>query len=77
MDILSDACKVILGQPSSFTGQFCIDEVVLRMQGMTDFSKYRVHPDCSDADLTMDFFLPANPYSNCGPLPRQILKSKF
>ncbi|KAH6571483.1 hypothetical protein BASA50_000651 [Batrachochytrium salamandrivorans] len=76
-DIMADAAYVILNQPSrKFTGNFAIDEVVLRYQGVTDFSKYRVDPNCLDEDLTSDFFIPPQPY-NMPPLPIQILKSKL
>ncbi|KAJ1336884.1 hypothetical protein BSLG_006644 [Batrachochytrium salamandrivorans] len=75
-DIMADAAYVILNQPSrKFTGNFAIDEVVLRYQGVTDFSKYRVDPNCLDEDLTSDFY-PPQPY-NMPPLPIQILKSKL
>lgn len=47
------------------------------MQGVTDFSKYRVDPESKEEDLTMDFFLPLNPYATAGPLPKQVIKSKL
>jgi citronellol/citronellal dehydrogenase len=31
--IMSDAAYVIFNQPSKYTGNFCIDEVLLRFQG--------------------------------------------
>ncbi|KAJ3368683.1 hypothetical protein HDU91_000389 [Kappamyces sp. JEL0680] len=74
--IMADAAYVILNQPSSFTGHFCIDEVVLRFQGVTDFKIYQVDPRVALEDLTMDFFLPENPYHNAVPPPLQVLRVK-
>ena len=43
--IVADAAHAILTRPSrDFTGQFCIDEDVLRAAGVTDFSGYAVDP---------------------------------
>ena len=43
--IVADAAYYILQQPSfECTGNFFIDEEVLRKQGETDFSKYAVNP---------------------------------
>lgn len=56
-EIMSDAAYVILTKESrSFTGNFCIDEDVLRKEGVTDFSKY-LHPGAKEEDLIPDFFL--------------------
>lgn len=55
--IMADAAHVILTKPSrSFTGQFCIDDDVLRAAGVTDFSAYR-HEGVSEDDLLPDFFV--------------------
>jgi citronellol/citronellal dehydrogenase len=44
-EIVADAAHAILTRPSrSFTGQFCIDEDVLREAGVSDFSVYAVDP---------------------------------
>ncbi|MBP9722577.1 MAG: NAD(P)-dependent oxidoreductase [Gammaproteobacteria bacterium] len=44
-DIMADAALVILSKNSrEFTGNFCIDEKVLRETGVTDFDKYAVKP---------------------------------
>jgi citronellol/citronellal dehydrogenase len=60
--IMADAALAILIQPSqSYTGQFVIDETILREMGVTDFSKYRVDPNCRDEDLVPDFFIPEDP----------------
>jgi citronellol/citronellal dehydrogenase len=56
-EILADAAHAILTKDSrSFTGNFCIDEDVLRSEGITDFSKYR-HEDVREEDLLPDLFL--------------------
>jgi len=48
---------VILTRESrSFTCQFCIDDDVLRSDGVTDFSQY-LHENASAADLLPDLFL--------------------
>ncbi|GMR36351.1 hypothetical protein PMAYCL1PPCAC_06546, partial [Pristionchus mayeri] len=44
-EIMSDAAHVILGKSSaSYTGNFAIDEDVLRAEGVNNFDKYDVHP---------------------------------
>lgn len=54
-EIMADAAYAILTKPSrSFTGNFCIDEEVLRSTGVTDFSKYQEDPS---AELFPDYFL--------------------
>jgi citronellol/citronellal dehydrogenase len=54
-EIMADAAYAILTKPSrEFTGNFCIDEEVLKKEGVTDFSKYASVPG---ADLIPDFFL--------------------
>ncbi|MEM1403787.1 MAG: NAD(P)-dependent oxidoreductase [Pseudomonadota bacterium] len=54
--IMADAAYTILTQPSNeCTGNFFIDEVVLRDAGVTDFDQYAVDPS---ADLFRDFFVP-------------------
>ena len=54
-EIMADAAHAILTKPSrSFTGNFCVDEDVLRAEGVTDFSRYQVVPG---AQLIPDFFL--------------------
>ena len=54
-EIMADAAHWILTQPqASCTGNFFIDEAVLRAQGVTDFEPYAVQPG---ATLIKDFFL--------------------
>jgi citronellol/citronellal dehydrogenase len=53
--IVADAAELILAMdPKKVTGQFFIDEDVLRKQGVTDFSLYAVDPD---AGLAPDLFI--------------------
>ena len=54
-EIMADAAYAILTKPSrEFTGNFCIDEEILKKEGVTDLSKYASTPG---ADLIPDFFL--------------------
>jgi citronellol/citronellal dehydrogenase len=54
-EIVADAAYAILTKPSrSFTGNFCIDEDVLRKDGVTDFEKYASSPGST---LIPDLFL--------------------
>jgi citronellol/citronellal dehydrogenase len=55
-EIMADAAHAILIRPSrQFTGNFYIDEIVLRELGVTDFDKYAVVPGTKDFQL--DFFI--------------------
>ncbi|MDQ7041167.1 MAG: NAD(P)-dependent oxidoreductase [Rhodothermus sp.] len=55
-EIVADAAHVILTQPSrQCTGQFFIDEEVLRQVGVTDFTPYAVDP--SVGELMPDLFV--------------------
>jgi citronellol/citronellal dehydrogenase len=55
-DIMADAAHAIVTRPSrETTGNFFIDELVLREEGVTDFSAYA--PD-SKGPLAADFFVP-------------------
>ncbi len=54
-EIMSDAAHVILSKPAKgFTGNFCIDEELLRGEGVKDFERYSV---VKGATLLPDFFL--------------------
>jgi len=45
-EIMADAAHVILTRPSrEFTGNFCMDDDVLRSAGVTDLSRYQRGPD--------------------------------
>ncbi|KAJ8007492.1 hypothetical protein DPEC_G00118060 [Dallia pectoralis] len=54
VDIMSDAAYAIFSKPSSYTGNFVIDEDVLRKEGIKDFDVYAVAPGNT---LMPDFFL--------------------
>ncbi|VDL80322.1 unnamed protein product [Nippostrongylus brasiliensis] len=55
-DIMVDAAYAILSKNSrEYTGNFAIDEDLLRAEGVTDFKKYAIDPD---SPLTADFFIP-------------------
>ena len=55
VEIMSDAAHYILTRPSkSCTGNFFLDEDLLRQSGVSDFSQYAVDPN---ATLLPDFFL--------------------
>jgi citronellol/citronellal dehydrogenase len=54
-EIVADAAHAIFSKPSrEFTGNFCIDEDVLRSIGVANFDAYA---DVPDAELLPDFFL--------------------
>ncbi|XP_061217216.1 hydroxysteroid dehydrogenase-like protein 2 [Neopsephotus bourkii] len=53
-DIIADAAYCILTKPKSFTGNFIIDEALLREEGVKDFDVYAVAPG---HPLMPDFFL--------------------
>uniref|UniRef100_A0A8C0UZN9 Hydroxysteroid dehydrogenase-like protein 2 n=1 Tax=Cyanistes caeruleus TaxID=156563 RepID=A0A8C0UZN9_CYACU len=53
-DILADAAYCILTKPKTFTGNFIIDEVLLREEGVKDFDVYAIAPG---HPLVPDFFL--------------------
>ncbi len=54
--IVADAAVEIIKRDSTLcTGNFFIDEEVLRSVGMTDFARYAIDPD---ARLMPDFFVP-------------------
>ena len=53
---MADAAAAILAKDSrEFTGNFCIDDVLLTQEGVTDFDVYRVDPE---KPLWSDFFVP-------------------
>ena len=57
-DIMGDAAAAILSKDAhTFSGNFCIDDVLLAAEGIKDFSSYRVDPE---KDLWSDFFVPAD-----------------
>jgi citronellol/citronellal dehydrogenase len=65
--IMADAAYAILNRPSrACTGNFFIDEEVLRAEGVTDFSDYALHPE---GTLSADFFVPDEVFER---LPTQV-----
>uniref|UniRef100_A0A670JT11 Hydroxysteroid dehydrogenase-like protein 2 n=1 Tax=Podarcis muralis TaxID=64176 RepID=A0A670JT11_PODMU len=57
-DILADAAYCILTKPKTFTGNFVIDETLLREEGIQNFDVYAVAPG---HPLLPDFFLDVDP----------------
>ena len=58
-EIMADAAHTILTKPSrEFTGNFCIDDLVLWDAGVRDFSQYVAVPGTKESDLWPDFFVP-------------------
>ena len=68
-EIMADAAHAILSRdPRQCTGNFFIDEEVLREEGVTDFSQYQ-HPDATT--LAADFFVPDEVYERS---PTKVVK---
>ncbi|NXT69723.1 HSDL2 protein, partial [Chaetops frenatus] len=59
-DILADAAYCILTKPKTFTGNFIIDEVLLREEGVKNFDVYAIAPG---HPLIPDFFLDEKKFS--------------
>ncbi len=57
-EIVADAAHTILCREASFTGNFLIDDEVLRDSGITNLEKYAVSPG---EELMTDLFLPRKP----------------
>lgn len=43
-DIMADAAYAILSRPKEFTGNFVVDEDILKEDGIQDFDQYAVQP---------------------------------
>ncbi|KAJ3412842.1 hypothetical protein HDV05_000183 [Chytridiales sp. JEL 0842] len=72
-EIMADAAFVILSQDArQYSGNFTIDEYVIRSQGVTDFSKYKVDERCRDDEMLPDFFLPEDPSDFPKP-PKKVI----
>ena len=56
-DIMADAAHAILARGSTCSGNFFIDEEVLREEGVTDFAPYAPHAK-EGQPLAADFFVP-------------------
>ncbi|KAJ2656728.1 hypothetical protein IWW48_004861 [Coemansia sp. RSA 1200] len=71
-DIMADAAHHILTQQSAdFSGNFCLDELVLRRAGITDFEKYNNVPGTKLEDLSLDFFLDSSQLADLEAVRRQ------
>lgn len=57
-EIMADAALAVLCSPVACTGNFYVDEDVLRACGVTDFAGYRVDAAVPEEELMLDFFLP-------------------
>jgi len=55
--IMGDAAVAILSKGTDFTGWFCLDDLVLAAEGVTDLDAYAVTPG---GRLQPDFFVPAS-----------------
>ena len=57
-DIMGDAAAAIVSKDArTFSGNFCIDDLLLAAEGIKDFSSYRVDPE---KELWSDFFVPTD-----------------
>jgi len=54
-EIIGDAAWHIFQKPTSFSGNFLIDDTFLAGEGVTDFDRYRANPR---EPLQVDFFIP-------------------
>ena len=67
-EIMADAAyEIFIKDSKEFTGNFCIDDLVLHESGVKDFTNYA---DVSFDKLAPDFFVPDNT-----PLPEEIKNS--
>lgn len=67
-EIMADAALEILSKPAEFTGQLCIDEVVLREAGHRDMEKYALTPGTKDEEMELDGFLGEAEHARVGVL---------
>lgn len=58
VDIIADAAYSIFKRPKSFTGNFILDENILKEEGINDFEVYAIKPG---HPLLPDFFLDEHP----------------
>jgi len=67
-EIMADAAYYILTRPSrNFTGQFLIDDEVMKKAGVKDLDQYNCIAGTSQKDLMIDFFLEGAPLSMTMP----------
>jgi len=62
-EIMADAAYTIITQPTSCTGNFFVDDDVLKKIGVTNFTQYAVDPS---QPLILDFFVEPDPSINSG-----------
>jgi citronellol/citronellal dehydrogenase len=55
--IMADAAYEILRQDKTESGNFYIDDEILRKNGTTNFDKYKLDSSVKDEDLMPDFFI--------------------
>ena len=68
VEIMADAAyEILIKDSKEFTGNFCIDDIVLHESGVKDFSKYASVPF---GELMPDFFVPDDT-----PIPDEIKNS--
>lgn len=73
-EIMADAAYIIMNQESkAYSGNFTIDEDVIRSQGIRDLSCYKTDPRTPDDSLMPDFFIPDN-YKFTWP-PKKVVSS--
>ena len=69
-EIMADAAHILLtSDPKACTGNFFIDELVLRDAGVTDFSEYAHDPE---TPLAADFFVPDEVFNQ---VPTRVLRA--
>ena len=71
-EVVADAAHAILTRPArECTGNFFIDEEVLREEGVTDLARYA--PGVGDGPLVADFFVPEEVFARSGTRVVQAL----
>ena len=68
-EIMADAAHIVLSRGADFTGNFVIDEALLREEGVSDFSKYQ---DPKADALAADFFVPDEVFD---ALPTKVIRA--
>ncbi|KAI8868281.1 short-chain dehydrogenase/reductase SDR [Ramicandelaber brevisporus] len=77
-EIMADAAHIILTKDSkTFTGNFCVDEIVLREHGVQDLRKYLCDPKADEEQLIPDFFVDEKSLKRIDELRALARKSKL
>ncbi|XP_060864155.1 hydroxysteroid dehydrogenase-like protein 2 [Metopolophium dirhodum] len=75
-EIMADAAYAVLSRSvQNCTGQFLVDDEVLRQEGITDFDQYASDPTYK-GDLMMDFFLDESPHDGFNQGKEKSQKAK-